>query len=514
VGSSFSHIGSTALNQFIDRNLLIDLPLRGRSYTWFRGDDKSMSRLDRFLLSDSWCTSSPSCSQLAMARGLSDHCPLVLSEDEENCGPRPLRMLKCCENFPGYRIFVEDKWRSFILDGWGGFVLKEKFKLIKLALKDWHQRHSQNLSAKMISIKDKFFTLDLKGESTVLQDEGVEELHGLTEELFSLSRINSSICWEQSRTQWLHEGDANSKYFHAIMSGKRIGHAVSSVLVNGVLVEGVDNVRSAMFSHFTSHFKSRRVERPSMASLQFQSLSYGESTSLVKPFSMEEVKAAVWDCDNFKRPGPDGVTFGFIKEFWNIICDDVMRFLVEFHRNGLLTKGINNTFIALIPKVDSPQRLNDFRPISLVGSMYKILAKVLANRLRLVIGSVISDVQSPFIKGRQILDDILIANEIVDEVRKKKKELLLFKVDFEKAYDSIDWSYLDEVMRKMGFPTLWRKWIKECIGTTTASVLVNGSPTYEFSLERGFEARRPFFPFSFSSGGGRLSCFDGGYVVE
>jgi len=92
-------------------------------------------------------------------------------------------------------------------------------------------------------------------------------------------------------------------------------------------------------------------------------------------------------------PGPDGITFGFIKDFWDILKVDVMRFLVEFHRNGRLSKGINSTFIFLIPKVDNPRRLNDFRPISLVGSMYKILAKVLANRLQSVIGLVISDSQ-------------------------------------------------------------------------------------------------------------------------
>jgi hypothetical protein len=120
-----------------------------------------------------------------------------------------------------------------------------------------------------------------------------------------------------------------------------------------------------------------------------------------------------------------------------------------------LTKGINSTFIALIPKVDSPQRLNDFRPISLVGSLYKILAKLLANRLRMVIGSVISETQTAFVKDRQILDGILIANEVVDEAHRLKNELLLFKVDFEKAYDSVDWGYLEAVMGKMGFPSLW-----------------------------------------------------------
>jgi hypothetical protein len=184
--------------------------------------------------------------------------------------------------------------------------------------------------------------------------------------------------------------------------------------------------------------------------------------------------------------------------FFNIVIKgEVMRFMSKFHRNGKLTKGINSTFIALIPKVDSPQRLNDFRPISLVGSLYKILAKVLANRLRMVIGSVISESQTAFVKDRQILDGILIANEVVDEARKTKKELLLFKVDFEKAYDSVDWGYLDAVMGKMAFPPLWRKWMRECICTATASVLVNGSPTEEFPFQRGLRQGDPLSPFLF-----------------
>jgi len=272
---------------------------------------------------------------------------------------------------------------------------------------------------------------------------------------------------------------------------------VSCFLVDGVLIKGVDNVRMAVFSHFSTHFQSRTMERPSMEALHFPSLSYREGTGLVKPFSVEEVKAAVWDCDNYKCSGPDGITFGFIKDFWDLPQVDVMRFLVEFHRNKRLSKGINSTFISLIPKAESPQRLNDFRPISLVGSMYKILAKVLANRLRSIIGSVISDSQSALVKGRQILDGILVANEVVDDARKHKKELLLFKVDFEKAYDSINWGYLDEVMHKMGFLVLWRKWIKECIGTATASVLVNGSPTDEFHMERGLRQGDPLSPFLF-----------------
>jgi len=224
----------------------------------------------------------------------------------------------------------------------------------------------------------------------MLSDDEIRELHGLSEDLFSLSRVNSSICWQQSRVQWLKEGDANSKFFHRIMSSKRSRNVIPFFLVNGALVEGVESVCNAVFTHFRAQFQPTQNRRPSMEAFDFRTLSFNDGACLVRPFTVEEIKAAVWEVDSFKCPGPDGITFGFIKDFWDILKDDVLRFMVEFHRNGILSKGINSTFIALIPKVDNPHRLNDFRPISLVGSMYKILAKVLANRLRSVIGLVIS----------------------------------------------------------------------------------------------------------------------------
>jgi len=186
----------------------------------------------------------------------------------------------------------------------------------------------------------------------------------------------------------------------------------------------------------------------------------------------------------YKRYNIDDIIFIVKSQIDNSIeelsdNERVLTIIFEFHRNGKLSKGINSTFIALIPKVGSPHGLNDFRPISLVGSLYKILKKLLANRLRLVISSVISDSQLAFVKNRQILDGILIANEVVDEIRKSQKELMLFKVDFEKAYDSVDWGYLDFVMGRISFPAMWRKWIRECVSIATDSALVNGSPTNE-----------------------------------
>ncbi|PNX89907.1 cysteine-rich receptor-like protein kinase, partial [Trifolium pratense] len=291
---------------------------------------------------------------------------------------------------------------------WGGFVLKEKFKWIKTALKDWHTNHTQNFPSRIESLKDRLAVLDEKGGDEALSETELAEFHGVSSDIHSLSRLNASICWQQSRSRWLNEGDANTKYFHSILASRRRVNAISSLQVDGSAVEGVASIRHAVVSHFASDFKAVNVERPGVENLTFKRLQATEASSLIKPFSLEEVRAAVWDCDSYKSPGPDGINFGFIKDFWPEMHGDIMRFISEFHRNGRLTKGLNATFIALIPKVDSPQ-------------------------------SVISASQTAFVKGRQIIDGILIANEVVDEARKSKKELLLFKVDFEKAYDSVDW---------------------------------------------------------------------------
>ena len=229
----------------------------------------------------------PNCFQLATSRGLSDHCALVLAIDDENWGPRPLRMLKCWETLPGYHNFFREKWEAFQLEGWGGFVFKEKLKLLKLALKEWHQRHTQNLPTRISTLKDKIATLDMKGETDELCDDEIEELHGFSEELFSLSRINSSICWQQSRTQWLRDGDANSKFFHGIMSSRRRRNSIPFFLVNGVLIEGVQNVRSAVLAHFSDHFQPRHVQQPRMDDINFRTLSHREGAVLIKSFSLE-----------------------------------------------------------------------------------------------------------------------------------------------------------------------------------------------------------------------------------
>ena len=141
--------------------------------------------------------------------------------------------------------------------------------------------------------------------------------------------------------------------------------------------------------------------------------------------------------------------------------------------------------IALVPKVPDPQNLNDFRPISLIGCVYKIMAKLLANRLKRIMPEIIDERQSAFVVGRQLLHSTIIANEVVEEAKRGKKACLVFKADFERVYDSVSWDFLTYMMRRMGFCNKWIQWIQGCIKSASISILVNGSPTPQFTPQRG-----------------------------
>ncbi|GLU18296.1 hypothetical protein SLE2022_346020 [Rubroshorea leprosula] len=155
-------------------------------------------------------------------------------------------------------------------------------------------------------------------------------------------------------------------------------------------------------------------------------------------FSEEEIKATVSSCACDKAPRPDGFNFHFIKSIWSTIEGDVTNFIKELHKNGKLVKGLNASCITLIPKTENPTSLKEFRLISLVGCLYKILAKVLANKLRKVISKVISTSQFAFMEARHLIDSVLALNELVHDMKVKKMKSIIFKANFEKAFDSVD----------------------------------------------------------------------------
>jgi hypothetical protein len=243
-------------------------------------------------------------------------------------------------------------------------------------------------------------------------------------------------------------------------------------------------VREATVSFFTSHFSKEDWIRPNLDGVVFPVLSEEDNLMLVAPFSLEEIEEVVKTSDGAKCPGPDGFNFAFIKEFWDIMKHEVRIMFDQFSGNDCLPKCLLSYFLTLIPKVKSPQRLGDFRPISLLGCWYKILAKVLANRLASVIGKLIPKTQSAFLKGRQLVEGVVVVNEVIDYAKKVGKSCMILKVDFEKAYDSVDWDFLDYMLGRFGFSLKWRNWMKACVGVGCLSVLVNGNPTEEVHIKR------------------------------
>ena len=174
---------------------------------------------------------------------------------------------------------------------------------------------------------------------------------------------------QKSRVKWLIEGDRNSSYL--IINHRRRVNAFQGLCIDGGWIHEPSNVNIAVFKHFKERFSEQNHCRPTLDGIQFSSLGQGQRESLVARFSEGEIKSAIWACGGDKSPGPDGLNFNFIKQFWEILKPDFIRFMDDFFINGRFPKGSNASFIALIPKIINPQSLIYYRPISLIGCAYK-----------------------------------------------------------------------------------------------------------------------------------------------
>ena len=199
--------------------------------------------------------------------------------------------------------------------------------------------------------------------------------------------------------------------------------------------------------------------------------------TLSRDYSAEEIKVAVFQMGPTKALGPDGMNALFYQKFWHIVGDDVIATVLDFLNSGIMLREINYTHIILIPKVKSPERISDFRPISLCNVIYKIISKVLANKLKLILPSLISPSQSAFVPSRLITDNVMVAYETLHAMhsrRSGKRGYMALKLDVSKAYDRVEWSFLKGIMSKLGLPECWIDRVMSCVTSTSFSVRING----------------------------------------
>ena len=265
---------------------------------------------------------------------------------------------------------------------------------------------------------------------------------------------------QKSRETWLKERDKNTALFHRMANSHKRHNHIKEKRINGVWLE-----ESSLCKDIVGAFQAILLDagewRANIQGLIFSRIFDMEAASLVL--------AALRAMNGDKALGPNGFTIAFWQSSWEVVKNDVMRMFKEFHDSGKLVKSLNNSFIVMIPKKGGAKDLKDFRPISPMGSIYKLLAKVLANRLKRVMGKLVNRAHNAFVECRQILDASLIANEVIDSMLRKKERGVICKLSIEKAYDSINWQFLFEVLHRMGFGRKRVNWMKLCITTTSFS---------------------------------------------
>ena len=235
-------------------------------------------------------------------------------------------------------------------------------------------------------------------------------------------------------------------------------------------------------------------------------VSQDANQKLLLPFSVDEVRVALFQMHPSKAPGPDGMTSFFFQKFWHVIGPSVSIVVLSVLNFARILRKINLTHISLIPKKKNLEHMSDYRPISLCNVIYKIISKVLANRLKTVLPLIISDSQSAFVPGRLITDNVSVAFEIVHKLkgkRKGKKGEMALKMDMSKAYDCVEWDFLEAIMRKLGFDNQWVSVIMSCVRTVQYSVLLDGVPKGYIIPSHGIRQGDPLSPHLF------LLCAEG-----
>ncbi|CAL1404087.1 unnamed protein product [Linum trigynum] len=423
----------------------------------------------------------------------SDHCPIRLELCYRGNRRRktPFRVDE--------RWLDKEECKEIVVRAWepGGQSSNQLAKC-EQDLKEWSRDFHRNSLQRE---KDILERLDILQRPPRTQ-ERVEEEKSLIEELSKIWREEEEFWNQCSRVNWLQKGDQNNSFFHSSTIHRKHRNRILRLKdERGEWVEDEDRLKGLAQDFHKELFRARDPFPFAHLLDGFHEKVTDEmNAALCAPVTGEEIKKAVFSLGAKKAPGPDGFSGRFYRRFWDIIGESVCREVKEFFETATMPSGWNDTHIVMIPKVDHPELISQFRPISCCNFRYKIISKIMATRLKMWTPDLISELQTAFTSGRLIQDNVIIVHEALHHFKNHKRGRrrdMMLKLDMKKAYDMVDWDCLEALLKNYGFDDRWCRWVSSCIRTVNFSILFNGEAAEEFKPSRGIRQGDPLSPFLF-----------------